>query len=612
MGVKKGKTALAILPPPELSAQLQRVRQRYDGRAAVWMPNVCVLHPFVARGLFDAAARSARLALAAARVRPFAVAVSSLRVVQRGTSFCVFAVPDDPSQIQAIRERVGLLFARCLRMVQRRPFEPHINLGQFSTPREAEAAIDAIRWRPIRWTVSALDLLALDARRNRYESLCRVPLAAPAAAPSAPAEPLRLAAPRFAAPAEAAQQQQSPAAAVDPRWANSFDALGAAPDADSVAAELACARHETAFAKKEAKWRRRFARVQQLRALQAAEKRARRRRRGAAPAVEVVPVVPRKGRHKMTRTERLRLKRSRTPYLRDYDATRQRAAIEKAAAAAERQRENAAQRRQIEVVRARQADPRAALRECLRRGYITGEQLRAFDRLEQREALEAERREHKEADRDRRKRQLDKRRAALRRCEGPEGAEGPAAVVRAKNRTIAEADAIKLDELKLEGFICEAEYAERTLKHLLAAQFPARRELLEDEFDVFLASRMGPLGEKLAAACADPAGACRGKRDMVLVGEQVPREVADHVHDQITGRKPPCPITKELLRLVAAEKDTVVPQELLLPESRRAAEALLRERPELVAEYRALMGAERHVRGVCEGWARSRQSAVPF
>lgn len=164
MSTKTHQTAVAIIPPQEVWAPIQAIRQQHDRQFHRWMPHVNLLYPFYPAEQFDDAAML--LVEACAKISPLAVMLAKFQFFRhpsgRATLWLAPEPAEDLIQLQAA------LQAACPDCddLSRFPagFTPHLSVGQANSLAKAQQLVDTwqLFWQPIRWELSAVALIRRD------------------------------------------------------------------------------------------------------------------------------------------------------------------------------------------------------------------------------------------------------------------------------------------------------------------------------------------------------------------------------------------------------------------------------------------------------------------
>ncbi|HXG10936.1 MAG TPA: 2'-5' RNA ligase family protein [Gemmataceae bacterium] len=164
MSVKSHRTAVVLIPPPEVWGPIQVIRQQHDRQFRRWMPHVNLLYPFYQQERFAEAA--SRLAAVCAAFAPFAVTLAEFRFFRHPSGRATLWLRPEPTE-PLVRLQAALQAACPACDDQSRfptGFTPHLSVGQARSAAEAQRLRDhwQARWQPIRFEVTAITLIRRD------------------------------------------------------------------------------------------------------------------------------------------------------------------------------------------------------------------------------------------------------------------------------------------------------------------------------------------------------------------------------------------------------------------------------------------------------------------
>lgn len=178
------KSAVAIIPPPEVWEPIQALRAAHDRAFERWPPHINLLYGFVKDegGNFEAAAEAATCALA--DMSPFMVQLAAFGAFAQGKGATLWLHPAaaPAAAPAALHARLAAAFPACAAARHGSGdggYRPHLTVGQWSRS-EAAGAIAAATasWRPLTWEVAEVCLISRAGFDDPFEIRARVPLGA--------------------------------------------------------------------------------------------------------------------------------------------------------------------------------------------------------------------------------------------------------------------------------------------------------------------------------------------------------------------------------------------------------------------------------------------------
>ena len=167
------QTAVVVIPPAELWPPLQDIRRHHDKAYTRWPPHFNVLHPFIAEEVLEL--HCPRIALALAHLPPFSVSLAQVDAFDDRRGYLWFG-PGSLEEQRGMCRLHGLLASQ-FPFCRREGYTPHLTVGQFG-PSDIIHHRKEInrRWRPVRFTVDRVHVLAKPAGHGPYRVVYSVPL----------------------------------------------------------------------------------------------------------------------------------------------------------------------------------------------------------------------------------------------------------------------------------------------------------------------------------------------------------------------------------------------------------------------------------------------------
>lgn len=166
------QSAVVIIPPIQVSAPIQKIRQSYDKHFERWMPHINLIYGFVSEQYFASAAEA--IAQVLAEMEPFTITLSDFEYFTHKNSCTAWLSPitEAPQALKQLQKRLEQLFPLCKEQSQKSPtgFTPHLSVGQFSTTTEGATKLPP--WNPVSFSVDSVALIsrrANDPFQVRYQ-----------------------------------------------------------------------------------------------------------------------------------------------------------------------------------------------------------------------------------------------------------------------------------------------------------------------------------------------------------------------------------------------------------------------------------------------------------
>ena len=176
---KTHRTAIVVIPPRDVWAPIQRIRQQHDAKIRRWMPHFTVIYPFCDESQFRCMARS--VAEQSCRLKPFDVTLMDFDTFShRKGRFTVWLRPEPASPLHELHAAVSkaVRYDRDYETRMKR-FTPHLSVGQVRgrNHRDKLLAELAATWAPVRFPVTRVCFIARgDPPNDVFEVACSIPL----------------------------------------------------------------------------------------------------------------------------------------------------------------------------------------------------------------------------------------------------------------------------------------------------------------------------------------------------------------------------------------------------------------------------------------------------
>ena len=154
------QSAIVIIPAAEIWPVIQKIRCRYDSKVGRWMPHITLIYGFVPEKYFAEAVQLIQPSLET--LQPFEITLSEFDSFSHRQNCTAWLrpAPEPPEAIHQLQATLQQLFPQCNEQSKksRAGFTPHLSVGQFSNPAEAEALLPV--WHSLRFRVESVALIS--------------------------------------------------------------------------------------------------------------------------------------------------------------------------------------------------------------------------------------------------------------------------------------------------------------------------------------------------------------------------------------------------------------------------------------------------------------------
>jgi len=186
-GQKVVKSALCLIPPPEMWGPIQAIRRIYDKSYVRWPPHVNLLYPFIPDTEFGAAVPKLQQALAS--VIPFTVTLANFDYFSHNRLSTLWLNPETQNEheaalspLHALQKILEQNFPHCndLSTISNAGFSPHLSVGQFQTSKVQAAAANFLRgWNPLTFTATSICMISRKGFEDPFEVRYVIPFGEP-------------------------------------------------------------------------------------------------------------------------------------------------------------------------------------------------------------------------------------------------------------------------------------------------------------------------------------------------------------------------------------------------------------------------------------------------
>ncbi len=154
------ESILVIMPPDDLFPPIQAIRQQYDAGFERIVPHITLLYGFLPERYFEDVVDL--IAPILAKLEPFTVTLTDFEVFTHHKSSTAYLRPvaTPEGALHQLQATLNRLFPQCYEQSSKTSagFNPHLSVGQFANPQEAQAKLP--QWHPQKFTVNSVALLS--------------------------------------------------------------------------------------------------------------------------------------------------------------------------------------------------------------------------------------------------------------------------------------------------------------------------------------------------------------------------------------------------------------------------------------------------------------------
>jgi poly(A) polymerase len=153
------QSAIVLIPPKEVQPAIQKIRKQYDKKVDRWMPHITLMYGFIPEAHFEAALPLLEAALQ--QLSPFDVTLQDFRYFEhrKSTTGWLRPIAQPADALQRLQDVLQPLFPQCNEQTSRASgFTPHLSVGQFDSPEQAQKLLPA--WTPTSFTIEKVAIIS--------------------------------------------------------------------------------------------------------------------------------------------------------------------------------------------------------------------------------------------------------------------------------------------------------------------------------------------------------------------------------------------------------------------------------------------------------------------
>lgn len=164
-------TAIVVIPPQEVWAPIQAIRQQHDRKFRRWMPHITLIYPF--RPVDDFPILHEPLTAAVARFPPFDLTLAEFKTFRHRRDYTIWLKPEPQDPMVELHEVLSKVSLGERSSSRGDRFQPHLSVGQVQGKDKMERLIEEHQaaWKPLTFKVGRVSLIW---RRDPPDDVFRV------------------------------------------------------------------------------------------------------------------------------------------------------------------------------------------------------------------------------------------------------------------------------------------------------------------------------------------------------------------------------------------------------------------------------------------------------
>ncbi len=164
MSEKSHKTAVVIIPPEEVCAPIQNIREIHDRQYHRWMPHINLIYPFKPKTEFPVLTQ--QLSKICEKMFPFTLKLSEFCFFRHSNAkFTLWLAPKPKEKLVQFQSQFVRQFSECDDLNRKSSgYTPHLTVGQA----ESQSSLMSLRknlqtnWEPLIFEVNKISLICRD------------------------------------------------------------------------------------------------------------------------------------------------------------------------------------------------------------------------------------------------------------------------------------------------------------------------------------------------------------------------------------------------------------------------------------------------------------------
>jgi len=161
-------SAVVLIPPENLWAPIQAIRDKYDRNFYRWMPHITLLYPFRPESEFNSLESVFKKRLE--DIKPFELVLDSFKYFRHGKQrFTMWLEPKPQELVMDLQKKIQSIFPDCDDVsLFKGGFTPHLSLGQIKGSDILDMTLQDLnaRWKSLKFIVDRIFLIARERSKN--------------------------------------------------------------------------------------------------------------------------------------------------------------------------------------------------------------------------------------------------------------------------------------------------------------------------------------------------------------------------------------------------------------------------------------------------------------
>lgn len=173
---KVNTSAVVLIPPENLWAPIQAIREKYDRNVRRWMPHITLLYPF--RPEIEFKSLESDFKKVCKKCNSFEVKLENFNFFHhKKQSYTIWLEPKSDNQILNLQKEIQSLVPDCNDVsLFKKGFTPHLSVGQISGKEHLYKTLKKLtsHWSSIKFSVDSVFMIAREPHKNSVFKIKRI------------------------------------------------------------------------------------------------------------------------------------------------------------------------------------------------------------------------------------------------------------------------------------------------------------------------------------------------------------------------------------------------------------------------------------------------------